>query len=125
LHGPQDGGTVVVGFDGGGAPLSPGAIQDIYIRSARTITSWEMLADQLGAATVTVLRGTMTDLIAGTSPAESLTDGSDPELAAAIAAQDSTLAGWTKSLAAGDVLRFTLSAVDGTLTKINLNLITT
>jgi hypothetical protein len=118
-------GNVTAGFDGGGSPLAGGAVQDVAIRSARTITSWTLIADQVGAVTIGVLRGTLADLIAGSPPAASLTAANDPELAAEVAATDSTLTGWTTALAAGDVVRFVLSAVDGVQTKVTLELVTT
>ena len=118
------GGAIVCGFDGGGSPLTGGAVQDVYIRSARTITSWTLIADQSGAATVGVLLGTLTNLIAGSPPVASITAGNDPELAAEVGATDSTLTGWTPALAAGDVVRFVLSATDGVQTKLTLSLAT-
>jgi hypothetical protein len=117
--------TVTAGFDGGGSPLTLPVTQDVFIGSARSITSWELIADQTGAATIEVLRGTLADLIAGSPPVASITAANDPELAAEVAATDSTLPGWTKTLAAGDVLRFVLSAVDGVQTKLTLTLTTT
>jgi hypothetical protein len=120
------GGTVFGCFDGGGSPVSLSAApQDVYIRSARTITSWELIGDVSGSATIGVLRGTLADMEAGTPPSVSLTGGSDPALASHLAATDDVLSGWTTSLAAGDVVRFTLSAVDGVQTKLTLTLVTT
>lgn len=117
--------TITAGFDGGGSALVLPAFVDVAISSARTLTGWSLLADQVGAVTVEVLRGTLADMEAGTPPSASLTGGSDPELAGVMAAADSALAGWTTSLAAGDVVRFVLSAVDGVQTKATLTLTTT
>ena len=111
------GGTIFAGFDGGGAPLTT-ATQDIYIRSARTITGWELIADQAGSCTVEVLHGPLADLIAGSPPTTSL---GSVALAGVIAATGS-LSG---SLAAADVVRCALSAVDGVQTKATLTLTTT
>ena len=119
------GGCIAVGFDGGGSPLTASAAQDVFIRSDRTITSWELIADQTGDSLIEVLKGTLTDLIAGSPPVASITGGGDPEVETEIAATDSTLAGWTPALAAGDVLRFVLSEVDGVQTKLTLTLTTT
>ena len=115
--GSAGGGTIFVGFDGGGSPLTT-ATQDIYIRSARTITGWELIADQAGSCTVDVLQGTMADLIAGSPPVASL---GSVALGGVVAATGS-LSG---SLAAADVVRFVLSAVDGLQTKATLTLVTT
>jgi hypothetical protein len=117
-------GSIVCGFDGGGSPLTGGATQDVYIPSARTITNWTLIADQTGDATIGVLVGTLTNLIAGSPPVASITAANDPELSGDVGATDSTLAGWTTALAAGDVVRFVLSAVDGVQTKLTLSLTT-
>ena len=117
--------SIVVGFDAAGSPLALGAEpMDIPILSDRALTGWVLIADQPGAVTLSVLVGTLADLEAGTPPAVSLTGGYDPALVGGMAATG-TLAGWTTALAAGDVVRVGLSAVDGVVTKVTLTLVTT
>lgn len=95
-------------FDGGGSILSAGKVQDVPIPAAGTITSWTLLADVLATCTISVQSCTY----AAYDAFGAIDGGNSPALSGpAKKNTDSTLAGWSPSLASGAILRFTLSAV--------------
>jgi hypothetical protein len=106
-------------FDGGGVALVAGATVDIPIDSAYTITGATLVADQAGdlvlglaASTYAGFPGSLASIVAAapptiTSPAQK--------------SQDTTLTGWTLSLAANSVLRVSITSA-ATLTRATLSL---
>ena len=78
-----------------------------------------MMLDQSGSAVIDVWK----DAYANYPPtvADTITASAKPTVSSATKSQDSTLTGWTTSIAAGDILKFNLDSVT-TATKIVLTL---
>ena len=107
-------------FDGGGSALSGTTSRCSQINYAGTINKVTVIADVSGTATVdvrTVAYGSYT----GPSSASTITASDTPALSSAIKYQDSTLSGWTTSLAANTVVCFVLSS-PSTVTWIAANI---
>ncbi len=109
--GGSSAGQFSVGFNGNGAALVAPLVQDVVAPAACTITGWEILSDVSGSCAVDVWLSNY----AGYPPtsADDITGGNPPTLTTALKAEDSSLTGWTTAVAAGSILRFTLSSVSG------------
>ena len=96
-------------INGGGAAPITGIWGDLEIPFGCTITAARIVADASGSAVVDIWK----DTYANFPPvdADSITASAPPTLSGAIKAQDTTLTGWTTSIAAGDWLRFNLDSV--------------
>jgi hypothetical protein len=104
--------SVGVSLSGGGSVISTGVVADLYIPYNCTINSVTMLADQTGSIVVDIWK-----LSYGSYPAvnaNSITALAPPTITAGIKSQDTTLTGWTKTLAAGDTLRFNVDSCSDT-----------
>lgn len=111
--------SVVGFFDGGGAALSGTTTRCQQVNFGGTINEFSMVADQSGNATVTVLAisfGSYT----GPGSAVDISNGGET-MTGAVSKQDSTLTGWTTSLAANTVVCFSLSS-PATITWLNANI---
>jgi len=114
--------TGVIGacFDGGGALIAVGKLQDIVIPANGTITSWEILGDQSGSIQFDIWKAAYSaypPVVGGTIVATA-----PPLVSSASKATSSTLTGWTTSVAAGDILRFKVTSVTSmTRALITLN----
>ncbi len=104
------GGLVFI-IDGGGSTITTGIKGDVRIPFACTITGWTLLADQSGAIVVDVWRDTLANF--PPTDADSITNGSEPEIAASgTNAEDTNLGDWTDTtMDAGDILRFNVDSV--------------
>lgn len=105
---PQ-GGSIVAGWSSQSA-LPSGLVQDVYVRSSGTITAWTLIADATGSASVAISKCAYSGYDGSLS---SIVASAPPTLSSAVKATSSTLTGWTTSVTAGDVLRFTLSSASG------------
>lgn len=116
--------TVNFMIDGGGAPLTTGLKGLIITDFAFDIQQVTLLGDVSGTATVDVRRTTYAAYNGTTHPGagDSIVASAVPTLTTAIKYQDGALAGWSKSIAVGDVLAFNLSSVDGVLGRILVSL---
>jgi hypothetical protein len=97
-------------IDGGGSTITTGIKGDLVVDFAATITGVTLLADQSGAIVVDVWK----DTYANYPPvdADSITASAPPTITASgTKSQDTTLTGWTTSIAAGDTLRFNVDSV--------------
>lgn len=96
-------------IDGGGSTITTGIKGDLEIPFACTITRATALADQSGSIVVDVWK----DTYANYPPvdADSITASAPVTITTATKSQDSTLTGWTTSIAAGDTLRFNVDSV--------------
>ena len=92
---------------------------DIVVPFACTITK----ASLLGAAATTgsIVIDIWKDTYANFPPtdADSITASAPPTITTAVKSEDATLTGWTKALAAGDVLRFNVDSVTD-ITRVTL-----
>ena len=96
-------------IDGGGATITTGIKGDLPIPFACTINKVTALADQSGSIVVDIWK----DTYANFPPvdADSITASAPVTISTATKSQDSTLTGWTTSLASGDTLRFNVDSV--------------
>lgn len=110
-----------VGFviDGGGAEISTGIAGWVEVPYNCTITACRMLADQTGSIVVDIWK----DSYANYPPtdADSITASAVPTISSAIKDEDTSLAGWTTSISAGDILYFNVDSVT-TITKCLITL---
>jgi len=102
----------------GGVP-STGIKGDISVPYACRITGVRVLADQVGSAVLDILKDSYANFPPSTG--DSIVGSAPPTLASAQASEDTTLAGWTTTLNAGDTLRFNLVSVSA-VTRLTITL---
>jgi hypothetical protein len=110
---------IVFVIDGGGSAITTGQKGYLPIDFACTITQATLVADQSGSIVIDVWK----DTYANFPPvdADSITASAPPTLSTAQKSQDSTLTGWTTSIAAGDVLGFNVDSIT-TCTRVTITL---
>lgn len=106
-------------IDGGGDTITTGIKGDLEIPFACTITRATLLADQTGSIVVDIWKDTYANY--PPTGADSITASAIPTISSATKSQDSTLTGWTTSIAAGDTLRFNVNSVT-TIQRVTLSL---
>lgn len=91
-----------------GAAITSGIKGDVQVDFACVIDSVTLLADQSGSIVIDVWK----DTYANYPPtiADTITASAKPTLSSAAKSTDSTLTGWTTSIAAGDILRFNVDS---------------
>lgn len=89
-------------FDGNGTALVVGSKCRITVPFACTITANRMLADQAGSVVVDIWKDTYANYPA--TIADTIVAAAKPTISAAAKSEDTTLTGWTLSVAAGDTL---------------------
>jgi hypothetical protein len=96
-------------FDGGGAPLTSSLKGDLYIDFNCTITGVTVLADIIGSIAIDIWKDAFTNFppVVG----KSITASAIPTIYSDKKYHDSSLTGWTKTISAGDVLRFNINSV--------------
>jgi hypothetical protein len=99
-----------VNIDGGGAVITTGIVADVIIPYDMVITSWTMIADQVGSIVIDIWKDTYDNYPSVVG--DSITGST-------IKNQSSTLTGWTTTVSAGDIARFNVDSVS-TVTRINL-----
>jgi hypothetical protein len=98
---------------------STGIVGDLYIPFACTLTANTLLADQSGSIVIDIWKvayASYPETVTNTITASAL-----PTLSSALTSQDTTLTGWTKTISAGDCLRFNVNSAT-TLTQVVLAL---
>lgn len=106
-------------IDGGGSAITTGIKGDLEIPFACTINQVTLLADQSGSIVVDIWKDTYANYPA--TDADSITASAPPTISSATKSQDSTLTGWTTSIAAGDTLRFNVDSIT-TCTRVLVSL---
>jgi hypothetical protein len=101
--------AITLGIDGGGATITTGIKADVYVPYNATITAVTMLADQSGSIVVDIWKDTYANY--PPTVADTITASAKPTISTATQSQDTTLTGWTTSIAAGDTLRFNVDSV--------------
>ena len=109
-------------IDGAGSVLSTGIAGDLDVPFACTITGVVLLADQSGSVVVDIWKDTYANY--PPTNADSITASAPPTITSAAKSSDTTLTGWTKSIAAGDTLRFNIDSVT-TITRVTVALAVT
>lgn len=106
-------------IDGGGSAITTGVKGDLYIPDAFTITGVALLADQSGSIVVDL----WVDTYANYPPtvADTITASAKPTLSSATKYKDTTLTGWTTSVAADRSLRINVDSAS-TVTRVVLAL---
>jgi hypothetical protein len=110
----------VFSFDGGGAAPAVNSIVDLSVNFACTLLSSTLLADISGSCVLDV----WVKAFSTSSPpavANTITASALPTLSGATGASDTTLTGWTRSIAAGSSIRVNVNSAS-TLTKATLTL---
>lgn len=100
-------------IDGGGSAILAGLAHGwLVVPCNCTIQSVTLLGDQPGSITVDIWRCTYANFSPSTHPAvgDSITASDVPNINSARKSTDSTLTGWTLTLAAGDVLAFNVKS---------------
>jgi len=106
-------------IDGSGSVITTGVKGDMVVDFACTINSVTLLADVSGSIVVDIWKDSYANFPA--TVADTITAAAKPTISAATKAQDSTLTGWTTSIAAGDVLRFNVDSA-ATITRVTVAL---
>lgn len=104
--------SIVAVFDGGASAITGTPEVDVSVPFGGTITGWTLLADASGSAVIDIWKTSYANYAPGTHPVvgDSITASALPTLSSAVKATDSTLTGWTKTIAANDILRFHLNS---------------
>lgn len=113
--------TIALNYElnGGGATILTGIAGDITIPFACTITEAILLADQSGSIVVDIWKDTYANY--PPTVADTITASAKPTLSSATKSKDTTLTGWTTTIAAGSTLRFNVDSVT-TLTRCLVSL---
>lgn len=102
-------------IDGGGSAITTGVKGDIALDFAATINQVTLLADQSGSIVVDIWKDTYANY--PPTVADTITASAKPTLSSATKSKDSTLTGWTTSVASGDTLRFNVDSAT-TVTRV-------
>ena len=110
-------------FQSPGAAIPTGVAGFVPVPWAGTITQVQLLSIDPAVTSGSIVVDIWKDTYANYPPtvADTITAAAKPTLSSAIKSVDSTLTGWTTSLAAGDVLGFNVDSVS-TVTRVLLTL---
>jgi|WetSurMetagenome_2_1015567.scaffolds.fasta_scaffold573469_1 hypothetical protein len=111
--------TVEFLIDGGGSAITSGIKGDIEMPCAGTITAVTLLADATGSITVDLWKTVYASYPPTVS--DKITASAKPTITSALKYRDTTLTGWTKTFAAGDILRVNVDSA-ATMTRCLLSL---
>lgn len=95
-------------IDGGGAVITTGIKPDVMVPYGFTITQVDALGDQSGSIVVDVWKDTYANF--PPTDADSITASAPITISSATKSTDSTLTGWTTTVAADSVLRFNVDS---------------
>lgn len=104
-------------IDGGGAAITAGALGSLSIPYDCTINSVTLLADQSGSIVVDIWKDTLANY--PPTVADTICASAKPTLSSATHSENTTLTGWTTSIAAGDTLKFNVDSAT-TVTQVTL-----
>lgn len=117
-------GSIEYVIDGGGFAITPGYKGFLEVPCACLLTSATLMGDVSGSAIVDVWRCSFSQFDGGSThpvSADTITGATPPTLSSAIKAQDSALSGWSKNLAAGDIIAFHVNSAS-TVQRLTLSL---
>lgn len=115
MRGTLAGMNLTYTIDGGGNVLATGSHGYMEVPFDATIIGWVILADQSGSCVVDVKKATYS----GFPTTASIAASAKPTLSTAQKNKDTTLTGWTTSLASGDLLEFVVDSVT-TCTRVTV-----
>lgn len=104
-------------FDGDGSALVTGMTGDVVVPFNCTITDYTIIADQAGDIAFDL----MASSFASAPPTTSIVASAPPALSNAAKVRDTSLTGWSTDLAAGDILRATITSAS-TVQRATLSL---
>jgi hypothetical protein len=96
-------------IDGGGAAITTGIKMDLVVLAKADINSVTLLADQSGSIVLDLWKDTYANF--PPTVADTITAAAKPTISVATKSQDSTLTGWTKAWAEGDIIRVNVDSV--------------
>lgn len=101
-------------INGGGAAIATGMKGYLTVDFNCTIQQVTMLNDQSATATVDLWVCSYANFAPPTHPAvgDKITSSTPPSTTAALKSQNSTLSGWTTSIAAGSIIGYDVTAND-------------
>lgn len=102
-------GTVGITIDGGGSAITTGTKGYVECPFAGTIVQATVLLDQSGSIVIDVWKDTYANY--PPTDADSITASAPPTVSSATKSQDSTLTGWTTSVATGDIFGFNVDSI--------------
>lgn len=116
-------GALGILIDGGGAVITTGVKGFLEVPFACTITGVTLLSSDPAVLAGSIVVDIWKDTYANYPPtvADTITASARPTLSSAVKSKDTTLTGWTKAIAAGDVLGFNVVSV-ATLQRVMLSL---
>jgi hypothetical protein len=99
-------------FDGAGSVITNGSVREWLVPWDCTILGWTGIADQTGSITIDLRNETYANYSASIPDSGDTIVASAPiALSSAIKNTDTTLTGWTTTLAGGSVVRFVVTAI--------------
>jgi len=116
--------ALVAILDGGGVVLTTGLKGYVEVPFACTLTQVDLLADRIGSIVINIWKCTYAQFDAGaTHPVvgDKITASAPPTITTGVKSADPTLAGWTKTIAAGDILAFNVDSV-ATIQRVTVTL---
>ena len=96
-------------LEGNAVVLTTGIAGDLQVPFDCEILEVVLLADQTGDIVVDIWKDTYANF--PPTVADTITASAKPTISSGIKYQDSTLTGWTKTISAGDILRFNIDSV--------------
>jgi hypothetical protein len=109
--------TINFVIDGGGDAITAGTKGYLVVDFACTINQVTVVSDLTGSIVIDIEKSTYS----GFPTTSSIAASAKPTLSSARKSQDTTLTGWTTSIAAGDVLFFEVDSAS-TVTKVTVAL---
>ena len=111
--------NIQVVFDGGGSVIEVNEALNIEIPFNCEITQVSLLSEEAGSIQIDIYKDNYTNYppVVG----DTITASAIPAIASSIKYQDNVLTGWTKTITAGDILRFNVDSVT-TITRCTLSL---
>ena len=111
--------SIVAVIDGGGSVITTGVKGDVRVPFACVIERASLLADVSGSIVVDI----WVDTYANYPPtvADTITASAKPTISTATKAEDTTLTGWTTTLAEGSTIRYNVDSIT-TCTRVTVEL---
>jgi hypothetical protein len=116
-------GAIGLVIDGGGSVITTGVKGFVEVPFACTITAVTLLSTDAAVTSGSIVIDLWKDTYANYAPtvADTITASAKPTLSSAIKSRDTTLTGWTTTIAAGDILGFKVDSAT-TVLKVTLSL---
>ena len=112
-------GSFGITIDGGGSAITSGVQGYVEVPYSGVITSWTLIADQVGDCVIDVWK----DTYANYPPtiADTIAGSEKPTLSSSIKNQDNSLSTWTTTVNAGDIIAFNVDSAS-VVTRVTLSI---